>query len=253
MSMMEKYTYDEKRAVIAFLNMIITSDLEVKIEELNLVWMLARSIHLDLNDVEKMEEEAVRTIMMNMSDEKMVDIIRMGYTLMGVDQKRKEKEKKLIASIKGLRFLNDDEFNRFYESMNRPSDLTFLDKIVLILLAHYMAEVDGIIRQGEAEMLIVLCSLMEVNIEEVPLYRIPKDALYRAVFSMDKRVVKRIVEELLLISIADFKIAEQEYEFIFPILSHFNLDFEDILRHAKDRLKEHVEYYELFRVESPIN
>ena len=95
----------KKRAVIAFLNMIITSDLEVKIEELNLVWMLARSIHLDLNDVEKMEEEAFRTIMMNMSDEKMVDIIRMGYTLMGVDQKRKEKrEKSLLLLSKAFVF-----------------------------------------------------------------------------------------------------------------------------------------------------
>ena len=37
MSLMENYTMDEKRAVIAFLNMIITADLTVKIEELNLV------------------------------------------------------------------------------------------------------------------------------------------------------------------------------------------------------------------------
>ena len=62
MSLMENYTMDEKRAVIAFLNMIITADLTVKIEELNLVWMLAKSIHVDLKDVERIDDEFFRHI-----------------------------------------------------------------------------------------------------------------------------------------------------------------------------------------------
>lgn len=253
MSLMEKYSSDEKRAVIAFLNMIISIDSEVRIEELNLVWMLARCINIDLNEVEKMTEDEFRNIMMQLSDDKMLEVLRMSFTLVSLDQKHKEKERKFIESILTLRQEDEVNYKIFYESMNNMTELTPLDQVVLIVLAHYMAEADGLIREGEVQMLIVLCSMIGVDIEEVPLYKIPKDALYQAVFSMSSHAAKRLVEELILICIADFKIAEAEYDFIFPILSHFNMDFEDVLKQARNRLNEHFEYYELFQTESAVN
>lgn len=253
MSLMDTYTMDEKRAVIAFLNMVITSDLEVKIEELNLVWMLAKSIHIDVKEVEKMSESEFQEIISNFSDEHLIEMLRMGYTLMSVDQKHKDKEKKLLEFVRSLKQMDDLTYRQFYLSLNKMSDLTPLDQVVLLVLAHHMADADGIITQGEVQMLIVLCSMVGVDPSEVVFYKIPKDALYHAVFSMSEHAIKRIVEELLLISIADMKIAEQEYDFIFPIIAHFHLDFEDVLRSAKNRYKEHIEYYELFRAESEVN
>lgn len=253
MSLMDTYTVDEKRAVIAFLNMVITSDLEVKIEELNLVWMLAKSIHVDIKDVEHMSDTEFQQIFSGFSEEHMIEVIRMGYTLMSVDQKHKETEKKLLEFVRNLKQMEDQTYRHFYVSLNKMSDLTPLDQVVLLVLAHHMADADGIITQSEVQMLIVLCSMVGVDPSEVVFYKIPKDALYHAVFSMSSHAVKRIVEELLLISIADMKIAEQEYDFIFPIIAHFHLDFEDLLRSAKNRYSEHVEYYELFRSESEIN
>jgi len=253
MSLMENYTMDEKRAVIAFLNMIITADLTVKIEELNLVWMLAKSIHVDLKDVERIDDEFFRHIFSNLSEDKLIEVIRMGYTMMSVDQRRTEGEKKLLEFARSFKELDNQNYRAFYASLNKMSDLTPLDHVVLLVLAHYMAEADGIITQGEVQMLIVLSSMVGVDPSEVVVYKIPKDALYRAVFSMSEHAVKRLVEELLLISIADMKIAEQEYDFIFPIIAHFHFDFEDMLKSAKDRYQEHVEYYELFRSESEVN
>ena len=253
MSLMDQYSYDEKRAVIAFLNMVITADLEVQIDELNLVWMLSRSINVDLNEVERMTEEEFNQIMSHLTDLKMIEVIRMGLTLLSVDKKHRGQEENVIKSMLGIDKNDNIGYQSFYLSMNRMTDLTPLDQVVLIILAHYMAEADGIYNQGEVEMLIVLCNMVGVNIEEVPLYKIPKDVLYRAVFSMNPYAVRRLVEELLLISIADFKIAEQEYAFISPILSHFHLDFEDVLKSARYRLNDHIEYYELFESELPIS
>ncbi len=253
MSLMDQYSYDEKRAVIAFLNSVITADLEVQIDELNLVWMLSRSINVDLNDVEKMTEEEFNQIMLQLSEDKLLEVIRMGVTLLNVDKKHKGQEENVIKSMLGISKTNYLGYQDFYLSMNVMTDLTPLDQVVLIILAHYMAEADGIYTQGEVEMLLVLCNIVGVNMEEVPLFKIPKDSLYRAVFSMSAFAVRRLVEELLLISIADFKIAEQEYEFIFPILSHFHLDFEDVLKSARYRLNAHIEYYELFQSELPIS
>lgn len=253
MSLMEHYTIEEKRAVIAFLNMIIASDLNVKIEELNLVWMLAKSIHVDLKEIEKIDDETFYHTIANLSENQMVEVMRMGYTLMSVDQKHQDKEKKLLEFIRSLKQLDDQSYRHFYLSLNKMSDLTPLDQVVLLVLAHYMAEADGVVTQGEVQMLIVLCSMIGVDPSEVVFYKIPKDALYHAVFSMSDHAVKRIVEELLLISIADMKIAEQEYDFIFPIIAHFHFDFEDMLRSAKDRYQEHIDYYELFRAESEVN
>lgn len=253
MSFMEKYTYDEKRAVIAFLNMVITADLEVQIEELNLIWMLARCINIDLKEIEKMTEYEFKSIIIQLSDEKLIEVMRMSLTLMSVDKKHQDKERKAMLSIFDLSQEDEMEYKRFYESMNKMTDLTPLDQVVLIVLAHYMAAVDGIVDQSEVAMLIVLCDMIGVNIKEVPLYKIPQDALYRAVFSMSPYAVGRLVEELLLISIADLKITEQEYEFVSPILNHFNLNFEEVLQKANNRLNDHIEYYELFQTESAVN
>ena len=253
MSLMEKYSSKEKRAVIAFLNMVITADLEVQIEELNLVWMLARCINIDLKDVEQMSESEFKQTMLQLSDDQMMEVLRMSLTLISIDSKHKDKERKVIESMLRLRQEDETNYKQFYTSMNKMTELTPLDQVVLIVLAHYMAEADGILREGEVQMLLVLCSMIGVNIEEVPLYKIPKEALYRAVFSMSPYAVNRLVEELILICIADFKIAEAEYDFIFPILSHFHLDFEEVLKQARNRLNEHFDYYELFQTESAVN
>jgi len=253
MAFMERYTDDEKRAVIAFLNMIITSDLEVKIDELNLVWMMSKWMNLDIKSLEYLTEDQVKHIFHHMDQDKWLEVMRMGYTMMAVDKKLKSKEKDLFDFISTIHQTSTEDHRNFYHLMNQMSELTPLDQLVLIVLAHYMVEADGIVRESEFNMLIVLSTLIGVNLEEIALYRIPKDTLYQAVFSMSPHAVKRLVEELLIISIADFKIAEQEYDFIFPILAHFNLNFEDMLNRARLRLNEHLEYYELFRTPSEVN
>ena len=253
MALMETYTYEEKCAVIAFLNAVISEDRKVSYEELNLVWMLAKSIKVDLTDVAKLNDDSFQDIIQQLTDEKLLEILHMSYSLMSMDQTHERKEDKLLSFLKQLKAMDDLQYRHFYLSMNKMSDLTPLDQVILIVLAHYVAEADGIITQSEVQMLIVLCSMIGVDPNEVVLYKIPKEALYHTVFSMSKHAVRRIVEELLLISIADFKIAEQEYEFIFPIIAHFHLDFEELLQSARLRFNEHIEYYELFRAESAIN
>lgn len=253
MAFMERYSHDEKRAVIAFLNMIITSDLEVKIDELNLLWMMSKWANLDLKSLEYLTEDQVKEIFHHMDHDKWLEVMRMGYTMMAVDKKLKDKEKNLFDFISTIHQTSNDDYQNFYRLMNQMSELTPLDQLVLIVLAHYMVEADGVVRESELNMLIILSALIGVNLEEVALYRIPKDTLYQVVFSMSQHTVKRLVEELLIISIADFKITEQEYDFIFPILAHFNLNFEDMLNRARMRFNEHLEYYELFRTPSEIN
>jgi uncharacterized tellurite resistance protein B-like protein len=253
MALMDQYTQDEKRAVMAFLNMVITSDLEVKMEEINLLWMLSQCIKLDLRGVESLTEEQLKSIFNEMDSQKWLEVMRMGYTMMSVDRQLKAKEKDLFKFISAIHDMKDQDHRTFYSTMNQMTELTPLDQLVLVFLAHYMVEADGIVRQSELQMLLVLSNMMGVDLDEVERYRIPKDTLYQAVFSMSKHAVIRLVEELLIISIADFKIAEQEYDFIFPILAHFHLDFEEILKQARYRLNEHVEYYELFRAQSEVN
>lgn len=253
MPLMDIYSHDEKCAVIAFLHAVISEDRLISYEELNLVWMLSKSIQLDLLDVQKLSDESLQDIISHLSDEKLIEVLRMAYSLMSMDQSHEHQETKILDFMRSLKPMDDISYRRFYLSMNKMSDLTPLDKVILIVLAHYVAEADGIITEEEGEMIVALCTIVGVDPHEVILYKIPKEALYHAVFSMSKHAVMRIVEELLLVAIADFKISEQEYEFIFPMLAHFNLDFEDLLKNARSRYQEHIEYYKLFRTESEIN
>ncbi|MDY0075052.1 MAG: hypothetical protein WC992_08755 [Acholeplasmataceae bacterium] len=253
MSLMDQYTHAEKQAVIAFLYMIITADLEVQIDELNLVWMLARSIHIDLKEIENMNEDEFKHILFDFTDDQMIEVLRMCLTLLSVDQNHQEKEKNIIRSM--FRYRQKDELNYqvYYETMNTLSELTALDQVVLLVLAHYMAEADGVISKDEKDMLVVLCNMVGVNIDDVPHFKIPKEALYHAVFSMSPPAVKRLVEELIIISIADFNMNQQEYDFILPILQFFNFNFHEMLNNAKQRLHEHIEYYELFHIQSEVH
>lgn len=253
MALMDHYSDDEKRAVVAFLNMIITSDLEVKIDEINLMWMFAQSIDLNLKSLESLTEEQVKKTFQDMDKHKWLEVMQMGYTMMSVDRNLKSKEKNLYDFIRSIHDTAEYDPQSLYQLNNHIMDLTPLDHVVLVALAYYMVEADGVIKESELQMLVVLSVMMGVNLEEIARYRIPKETLYQAVFSMSKHAVTRLVEELLIISIADFKIAEQEYEFIFPILAHFNLNFEDVLKQAQVRFHEHIEYYELFRTESEVN
>ena len=253
MSLMDTYSHDEKCAVIAFLHAVISEDRLISYEELNIVWMLAKSIKLDLLDVQNLSEESFQEIISNLSDEKLIEVLRMAYSLMSMDQTHEHKETKILDFVRSLKPMDDISYRRFYVSMNKMSDLTPLDQVILIVLANHVAEVDGRITEEEGKMIVALCTIVGVDPHEMILYKIPKDALYHAVFSMSKHAVKRIVEELLLVAIADFKISEQEYEFILPIISHFHLDFEELLQSARSRFQEHLEYYELFRTVSEIN
>ncbi len=253
MSFMENYTDQEKMAVVAFLNAIVTSDLEVKLEELNLIWMFAQSMNIDLKAIDRLSDEQIKDVLAMLGDKKLLEVLRMGFTMMSVDKKLKNQELSLIEYMASLHGFDMSQYKNFYKSFNVMSELTPLDQIVLVILAHYMVEADGIITPQEVQMLIVLCSMIGLDPEKVMAYKIPIEALYKAVKTMSPVAVRRVVEELLLISIADFKIAQAEYDLIFPILSHFNLDFEDVLKTAQQRLDEHKEYYELFRAESEVN
>lgn len=253
MSFMERYSDQEKMAIIAFLNSIVTIDLEVKLEELNLIWMFAQSMHIDLREIDRLSDQEIKDVLSMMGDQKLLEVLRMGYTMMSVDKKLKQQEISLMDYMTSLKGFDVNHYQSFYKSFNLMSELTPLDQIVLVILAHYMVEADGIISPQEVQMLIVLCSMIGLDPEKVMAYKIPLDALYKAVKTMSPVAVRRVVEELLLISIADFKIAQAEYDLIFPILSHFHLDFEDVLKSAQERLDEHREYYELFRTESEVN
>ncbi|RJX24402.1 MAG: hypothetical protein C4537_06420 [Acholeplasma sp.] len=253
MSFMENYSDQEKIAIIVFLNMIVTSDLDVKLEELNLIWMFAQSMNIDLKAIDRLSDEEIKDILSVIGDKKLLEVLRMGYTMMSVDKKLKHQELSLIDYMASLHGFDMNHYKDFYKSFNLMSELTPLDQIVLVILAHYMVEADGIITPQEVQMLIVLCSMIGLDPEKIMAYKIPIDALYKAVKAMSPIAVRRVVEELLLISIADFKIEQAEYDLIFPILSYFHLDFEDVLRTAQERLDEHKEYYELFRTESEVN
>lgn len=253
MSFMESYTDQEKMAIVAFLNAIVTSDLEVKLEELNLIWMFAQSMNIDLKAMDRMSDEQIKSILVMLEDQKLLEVLRMGFTMMSVDKKLKHQELSLIEYMTSLHGFDMRQYKGFYRSFNLMTELTPLDQIVLVILAHYMVEADGVITPQEVQMLIVLCSMIGLDPKKVMAYKIPIDALYKAVKTMSPVAVRRVVEELLLISIADFKIAQAEYDLIFPILSHFHMDFEDVLKSAQERLEEHKEYYELFRTESEVN
>jgi len=253
MSLLEGYSKDQKIACITFLYLVSQADLEAKMEEISLIGMLSAHIGIHQEDLENMTEIQLKEQIQSFSTDQAVELLRMGYSMMRLDESNDPRELNLLKFLAETHHISIHNYKHFYKNLGTINDLTALDKIVLIALGFHMVEAEGIIQRSKIQILIVICNMMGLNPEDVKQLKVPLSALIKAVKTMSQFSVQRIVEELVTIALSDSRITTQEYELILPILSEFHYDFEVMVKAAETRLAYNKEYYDLYTSHTTVN
>lgn len=250
MALMENFSKLEQKYTLAFLYQIVVADLEIDIEEQYLLKLLLKYTHLTFEDVDYIEITDIKEQILKFSDEQLKEILFMAYAIMRVDRLNHPQEQELIRLITAELDIDFDEFKIHYQSMILPDELTVLDKAILLNFAYYMIHADEHVDNSEVELFKLMCEQLNVKTDDVTELIVPKQTLYQVALTLNKYIVIRIIEELLLIATIDLKFDEREHELLLPILNHFHLDLLDLEQKSKVRLQEHMEYYRLFHSSS---
>lgn len=250
MAIIDHFTKLEQKFVIALLYQIAIADLELQVEELHLIQLLSNYVDVAIHDVEDMSLELIKHHVQQISDDKLKEILFMAWAMVRVDRLNHPKEQTLMRFLTDILDIDFDDFKIYYQSMILPDELTVLDKAILLNLAHYMINADEKVDDSEFELFMIMCRQLNVLIEDTTKVIIPKQVLYQTIFTLNKHVVTRIVEELLLIATIDLNFDQKEYDVLAPILNHFHMELSDIEQKSKLRLQEHMEYYQLFHTQS---
>ena len=253
MSLLEGYSKDQKVACIVFLYLVCQADMKANEEDFTLIGMLAEHVGVNHVDLQNMSDAQLREQILSFSYDQAVECLRMGYSLMRLDNSNDQKEIKLLNLFADAHHIKIENYKHFYKNLGTIKDLTALDKIVLIALGFHMVEAEGIIQRSKIQILIVICNMMGLNPEDVRKLKVPIQSLFKAVKTMSEFSVRRIVEELVTIALSDSRITTQEYDLILPILSEFHYDFEVMVKAAETRLAYNKEYYDLYTSNTTVN
>ena len=250
MALMNHFSTLEQKYAIAFLYQVVIADLEIQIEEQHLLKLLLHYTHLTIEDIEDITLIDIKQHLLKLTDEQLKELLFMSYAIMRVDRLNHPHEQALIRVITDVLDIDFDDFKIYYQSMVLPDELTVLDKAILLNLTYYMIHADEKVDHSEAEFFMLMCEQLNVHSDDATSLIIPKETLYQTILTLNKSVVTRIVEELLLIATSDLTFDEREHELLLPILNHFRMDLLDIEQRSKVRLIEHMEYYRLFHTTS---
>jgi uncharacterized tellurite resistance protein B-like protein len=229
MGLMDKYSKKERIASIAFLKIVAHSDHILKPEEEQIIDLLSKNVYVDASEIVELGDLKLKQILKAMTKEKTLELLRMGYTILDIDNDIDLNEIKILDFLATEHNidLEDDEF--IYSVIYGSKEYTPLDKIVLISFAYQMMFADSKVHKEEMKILNDIAAQMGLDMNEVKGLIVPIDTLIKAVTTMSKPSVHRILKELVHIAMSDGELSKDEFDIIFPLLSEFNIDFESLI------------------------
>ena len=236
MILMNNYTKIEKIAIITFLTMISHSDLVVKAEELEIINLLAENIDVTPQDLYLYDENKLKFALKGMTKTKTIELIRMGYSILDVDNDIHIDEIKLLNYVAIVHNINLDDDKFINEVIFESTELTSLDKLVLVSLMYHMINADGKVKQQEVQLLNKICEKHEISIKLLKGLDVPLQTLIQAVKTMSKPAVNRIVEELIMIALSDGEFSQDEIDVVFPLLAEFDINLSELVETVTLRL-----------------
>lgn len=229
MALLRDFTRIEKVATIAFLKMVAHSDLIIKDEEIYIINLLANNIGVTDHDIEEYGEMKLRLALKSMTRAKTIELLRMGYSILDVDNDIHIDEIKILNYIAMVHNIDLDDDKFISSNIYTSKELTALDQIVLISLAFQMVYADGKVMSEETELLKQIFLNFHLNIEDIKGLIVPLDILIKAVKTMSGPSVMKILEELIRVAMSDGEFSKEEFDVIFPLLSEFNINLKDLI------------------------
>jgi uncharacterized tellurite resistance protein B-like protein len=228
-SLMKEYNYNEKVATIAFLKMIAHSDQVLKIEEIEIIDLLSKNIGIKETDIQNLGEQRLKFTLKSMTKSKILELLRMGYSILDVDGDIHIDEIKILDYIAVIHNI-DLEDDWFINTIIYGSkELTPLDKIILVAISFQMVSADGKVHHNEMQLLNKVSEEVGINLEETSHLNTSLDTLIKAIKTMSRPAVIRIMERMMAIALSDNELTEDEFNVIFPLLVEFNIELKELI------------------------
>jgi uncharacterized tellurite resistance protein B-like protein len=229
MSLLSEFTREEQIACIAFLKMVARSDDIMKEEEIAIIHLLSNNLKVNDQDIIKLGETKIKLLLRSMTKSKTLELLRMGYTILDIDDQIHLNEIKImdyLASSHNIKIVRGDFLDTIL--IGSP-ELTALDKVVLASLIYQMMFADSKIHTNELNFFEKFLNQNGMNKNEVKGLVIPIPILVKAVKTMSKPSVNKIIEQLVTIAMIDNEFSRDEFEILFPILSESDIDLHTII------------------------
>jgi len=235
MSLLPDYTNDEKIACIAYLKMVARSDEIMKEEEIAIIDLLAKNVKVNEQDIIKLGESKIKYTLRSMTKNKTIELLRMGYTILDIDDQIHLNEIKIIDYLASSHNIKIDRTEFIDSILIGSHELTALDIIILASLIYQMMFADSKIQTNEMDYFESFLKEQGLNKNEIKGLVVPIPILVKAVRTMSKPSVSKIIEQLVSIAMIDNEFSRDEFEILFPILSDSDIDLNTIIERVNSK------------------
>lgn len=235
MSLLSDFTKEEKVASIAFLKMVAQSDQIMKDEEIQIINLLSQNIKVIEQDIINMGESNIKYVLRGMTKNKTVELLRMGFTILNIDEHIHINEIKIMDYLATSHNINIDRTDFLDSVLVGSLELTALDKIILASLIYQMMFADSKIQTKEMTFFDKFLLNQGLNKNEIKGLVVPIPTLINAVKTMSKPSVSKIIEQLVTVAMIDGEFSREEFEILFPILSLSDIDINTIIERVNTK------------------